>query len=56
MALCRSEFVARKSESYSGFSVEIPADLLKAQNTLAVRCDARTNEGWFYEGKPPRYR
>ena len=49
MVFVNGKFLARRFESYSGFSVEIPAGTLKATNTLAVRCDSRVNEGWFCE-------
>jgi beta-galactosidase len=50
MVFVNGKFLARRFGSYSGFSVELPPSLLTATNTLAVRCDSRTNEGWFYEG------
>ena len=43
MVFVNGKFVSRKFQSYSGFSVDLPAELLKPTtgNVLAVRADER---------------
>eukprot|EP00935_MAST-01C_sp_MAST-1C-sp1_P000509 g509.t1 len=49
MVWWNGELLARHSSGYTQFHLPLKSSSAST-NVLAVRADARTNEGWFYEG------
>eukprot|EP00961_Rhodomonas_salina_P104677 1409176-Rhodomonas_salina.1 len=48
--ICR-RLLAHHESGYTSFQVRLPKEITKgAENVLAVYCDSREQEGWWYEG------